>query len=256
MLIVALPAVEVLWNSVPPPTALTAVPAWLLTVALPAVEVPKNFVVPPNAPFTVPPLLLSVALAAVEVPKNCVVPLVTLLTVAPLLENAVRAPAVAPLVKVMVPNWLAPFTAVTKFCVMPELFAIPVPLSVSVSVGLAVIVNALAPALNVIPLTCVPAESESAVVPDVANVAVSAAPFGTEPPTQFVPAFQRLLPGAAFHVSLPAKASPEWRSASSATPRMGRREWMPRVSGRGFPERPAAARPRLNCFRCAVMTHA
>ena len=45
----------------------------------------------------------------------------------------------------------------------------PTPLMVNVNVGLAVIVNALAPALNTMPLTSVLADRETAVVLEVAK---------------------------------------------------------------------------------------
>ena len=45
----------------------------------------------------------------------------------------------------------------------PELFVMPVPLMVSVNVGLAVMVKALAAALNTMPFTSVLAEIETAV---------------------------------------------------------------------------------------------
>ena len=56
---------------------------------------------------------------------------------------------------------------------IPELFVMPTPLMVNVNVGLAVIVNALAPELNTMPLTSVLAERETPVVFERANVAVS-----------------------------------------------------------------------------------
>jgi hypothetical protein len=65
-----------------------------------------------------------------------------------------------------------------KLWVSPELLVIPVPLRVSVSVGLAVMVKALAIELNTMPLTCVLAEIETAVVLLASKVAVSAAALG------------------------------------------------------------------------------
>ena len=80
----------------------------------------------------------------------------------------------------------------------------PMPGIVSVSVGLMAIVNALAPALNTIPSTCVLADIETLVILEETNVAVSAAPLGTTMGVQFAALFQFPLPGLRFHVALPA----------------------------------------------------
>jgi len=81
----------------------------------------------------------------------------------------------------------------------------PAPLRVNVNVGLAVIVNALASALNTMPLTSVLAERDTPVVLEEANVAVSAEPLGGPPAVQLVAVFQSPVAGLAFHVALPAK---------------------------------------------------
>lgn len=98
----------------------------------------------------------------------------------------------------------APSTAVTKFWAVPELFVTPTPPMVKVNVGLAVIVNALAPALNMRPFTSVLVASETSVVLERSNVAVSAGPFGTVGGVQLAGLFQLPSVGLRFHVALPA----------------------------------------------------
>ena len=132
------------------------------------------------------------------------------LAVAPLLVNVISGPpatvfAAALLVNTIVPKLPAPSVAVTKFGLVAELFVGPTPLMVNVNVGLAVMVNALAPELNTMPLTSVFAESETLVILEVAKVAVSDAPLGTVVGVQFVAVFQSPVAGLAFHVALPAK---------------------------------------------------
>ena len=61
---------------------------------------------------------------------------------------------------------------------------------VNESVGLAVIVNALAPELKTMPLTSVNNERETPITFETANVAVSAGPLGTVLGVQFVAVFQ------------------------------------------------------------------
>src|SRR5206468_3826988 len=91
-----LAAVEVLSNSVKPPSAPLTVPLLLLTLALPAVEVSEKIVSPPPALLpTTAPLLLMVPLPAVEVLRNSVMPPVVALSALPLLVNTVMLPAVA-----------------------------------------------------------------------------------------------------------------------------------------------------------------
>ena len=114
------------------------VPPFAISVALPAVEVVSNSVWPPFAPLTMPPLLVIVAVPAVEL-SNAVVPPCAPLTVPPRLVKLVEFPAVALFVKNIVPA-PAPFVSVTKFCVVPELLVMPGPLIVSVVCGLAVMV--------------------------------------------------------------------------------------------------------------------
>ena len=119
------------------------------------------------------------ALPALELSKNCVMPPGASLASGPLSVMRVPFPAVAPFVNCIVPCCVPLISvAVTKFCVTPELFVMPAPLTVNVNVGTAVIVNALAPALNTMPFTSVLAERETLVVLDVANVAVSEGPLG------------------------------------------------------------------------------
>jgi hypothetical protein len=88
--------------------------------------------------------------------------------------------------------------------VIPELFVIPTPLTVNVNVGLAVIVNGLAPALKTMPLTSVPAEMETPVMLEDANVAVSADALGGPPADQLPAVCQFPVAGLAFHLALPA----------------------------------------------------
>src|SRR5439155_23156089 len=82
---------------------------------------------------------------------NCVTPPIPPKTVAPLLVKEVMLPAVALLLNNISPLLPAPSTAVTKFCVIPELLVMPVPLRVNVTVGLTVIVKeCVSKAVNVI----------------------------------------------------------------------------------------------------------
>src|SRR5207248_1989634 len=123
---------------------LPAAPVPLLrtfTLAVPPREPLENRIEPPPAPLAVPPLAINVALPAVEVLKNCVRPPTPPKTVAPLLVKEVMLPAVALLLNNISPLLPAPSTAVTKFCVIPELLVMPVPLRVNVTVGLTVIVK-------------------------------------------------------------------------------------------------------------------
>jgi hypothetical protein len=79
----------------------------------------------------------------------------------------------------------------------------PTPLMVNVNAGLAVIVNALAPELNTRPLTSVFDETETPVILEEANVAVSAGPLGGPPAVQFAGVFQSPVAGLASQVALP-----------------------------------------------------
>src|SRR6476661_2149777 len=65
-------------------------------------------------------------------------------------------------------------------------------------------VKALAPELKMIWATSVSAESETAVVLDVPNVATSAEPFGTVFGVQLPALFHLSVVGFKFHVALPA----------------------------------------------------
>src|ERR1700680_1990922 len=117
----------------------------------------------------------------------------------------VKLPAVALLLKTILPRPANAPTAVTKCCVTPELFVMPTPLMVKTNAGLAVIVKLLASGLNTIVFTWVLAERETPVQFERANVAVLAAPLGTVAGVQFVAVFQSALPGLRFHVALPPR---------------------------------------------------
>jgi hypothetical protein len=212
LVIVALPAVEVPKNPVMPAIAPLTVPLLLVIMALPAVEVSKNSVWPPFAPLTVPALLVIVALPAVEVLANSMRPPAKPLTMAPLLRKEVMLPAVALFVKFIVPWSPDPSTAVTKFCVIPESLLMPKGLTAALMVnalsGSTVMVNELAPELKWIANTVIVAAEviETPVVLETPNVATSDDPLGNP-----VLGFQLLLlsqlpsTGVASHVALPAK---------------------------------------------------
>ena len=79
LMMLAVPAVELLLNCVLPPKAVKLLGLGanllpLVIVAPLALEVSPKVVVAPLAPLTVLPLLVIAALPAVEVPKNCVKP--------------------------------------------------------------------------------------------------------------------------------------------------------------------------------------
>ena len=244
LVIVALPAVELSENSVKPPLAPLTVLPLLVIVALTALVVSLKCKKPPTAPLTVPPLLVIVELPAVEVSKNSVKAGLNPLTVLPLLViaelpavepllknnvppdpapmrgalfvNTVMLPAVALLKKEIDPLPPPPLTAVTKFWEIPELLVMPVPLMVSVNVGLAVIVKALPDGLKTMLFTSVLAESETPVIVDRPKVAVSAELLGTVAGVQLAAVFQSPVPGAVSHVALPAKAGPADSMSESA----------------------------------------
>ena len=113
-------------------------------------------------------------------------------------ENEVKLPAVALFMKMISPG------PAVKFCTIPELLVMPLPLIVTVGAWL-MSVNGLAPVLNTIPFTSVSAEKNTFFVPENANVAVSAAPFGIVAGVQFAAVFHVPEPGFAFQVALPAK---------------------------------------------------
>lgn len=105
--------------------------------------------------------------------------------------NAVELPAVAVKLKVISPFLEEP-ALITKSCMVPELFVMPVPLMLSESIEPEVIVKPLAPESKAIPLTCVSAERETDVWLLVANVAIS---FGTVIGIQLAASFQSLETG-------------------------------------------------------------
>ena len=91
---------------------------------------------------------------------------------------------------------------------IPELFVMPTPLMLKKGLdpmGLAVIVNALAPALNTMPLTSVLSERETPLILENAKVAVSAGLLGGPPAVQLAAVFQSPVAGVASQVALPAK---------------------------------------------------
>src|SRR5216683_895655 len=133
-------------------------------------------------------MIVKMPLPALEVSrKNIPVPLLTPLTLKLLLSSAVA----------LFMNCIVP-PAATKFWVVPELFVIPTPLRVNRNVGPAVIVKALAPALNVMPFTSVLAERETAVRLLVAKLDVSDAPLGTVAGDQLLAVFQSPVAGFPF----------------------------------------------------------
>jgi hypothetical protein len=144
-------------------------------------------------------------LPALELSKNCVMPPSESLDGGPLLVKTVRFPTVALFLNCIIPRVPVISAVVTRFWVVPELFAIPAPLTVNVNMGPAAILNALAPGLNTMLFTCVLAEIETPVVLEDANVAVSEGPLGMVGGVQFAAWFQSLVGGLVFHVALPAK---------------------------------------------------
>src|SRR5438105_2406144 len=116
-------------------------------------------------------MLVKVALPAVALRRNNVRPKSALLV------KDVLLPAVALLVNIISARD-EPELAVTKFCLFPELFVMPVPLMYSKNEGFTVMVNALAPELNMIwPTSALLESSETEVVFDRSNVATSDNPF-------------------------------------------------------------------------------
>ena len=153
-----------------------------MTVALPAVEVAPNFK---------PALLVKLALPAVALSPK---------VMSPVLVKCVKLPAVALFRKFITVG------PETKFWVIPELFVMPTPLMVNEKKGL-VIVNALAPGLNTMPLTSVVAEMTGRLILEVANVAVSAGPLGGPLATQLAAVFQSVLAGACLPGGAPGEAA-------------------------------------------------
>jgi hypothetical protein len=112
VVIKALPAVEPVSNTMVAPPAPLTLPPSLRKVASPAVEVLRNV----NSPS-----LLKVALPALELPAK---------TIAPVFVNEVELPAVALFVKMIYPG------PGVKFCTIPELLVMPLPLIVTVGAWL------------------------------------------------------------------------------------------------------------------------
>jgi hypothetical protein len=112
------------------------------------------------------------ALPAVDRLKNFIEP--------PSLKiDTLLPPAVALLENTIVPIFPEASLSASKDCARHELFVMPVPLMVSVSPGLAVMLYGFVAAeVNVMPLTSVLAEMETLVVVEKPNVATSAGPFG------------------------------------------------------------------------------
>ena len=148
------------------------------------------------------PSLLKVALLALELPAKAI---------APPLVNEVKLPAVALFAKTICPE------PGVKFCTIPELLVMPLPLMVTVGAWL-MSVNGLAPALNTIPFTSVSAEKNTFFVAENANVAVSVAPLGIVAGVQFAAVFHVPEPGFVFQVALPAKAAVATKNRSITTP--------------------------------------
>ena len=147
---------------------------------MPAVEVAPNFK---------PALLVKLALPAVALSPK---------VMSPVLVKCVKLPAVALFRKFITVG------PETKFWVIPELFVMPTPLMVNEKKGL-VIVNALAPGLNTMPLTTVVCAMTGSVILEVANLAVFVAPLGGPPAVQLLALFQFISTGLANQVALPAK---------------------------------------------------
>src|SRR5438552_2744440 len=196
-------------------------PPLVVIEALPAVEPVSNAMIAPPAPLTLPPSLIKVASPAVEVLRkvnspsllNVALPALELppKAIAPVFVNEVKLPAVALFVKMICPG------PGVKFCTIPELLVMPLPLMVTVGAWL-MNVNGLAPALNTIPFTSVSAAKNTLLLLENANVAMSAAPLGIVAGVQFAAAFQFPELGFALQVALPAKAAVAAKNRSMMTP--------------------------------------
>src|SRR5205807_9157300 len=92
--------------------------------------------------------------------------------------------------------------AVTKFCIVAELFDSPLPLMFNISEAGTLTLHALAPGLNTTLLTCVVAEMETAVILEISDVAVSEGPLGRVAGVNCARLFQSLSPGLAFDGAL------------------------------------------------------
>ena len=177
-------------------------PSLAIKIALFAVEVSKNSVELPEQ------LLMKVPWAALELSKNSILPAVSGSEV---VVKTVRSPAVALFVNWITPGGPKPYPPLaTKFCMISELLLIPTPLIRKVEGNepklIAVIVNGLAPALNIMALTSkVPSSRSTLVILEAANVAVSPGPKGIVAGVQLEAMNQRPLAGLRFHVALPPK---------------------------------------------------
>src|SRR5262249_5013562 len=197
------PAVELLKNETPDEEPRTSVPPRRLKILLPAVELSKNETFDPWARSTVAPKRLKVAVSAVEVPKNWTWLINVCGAVPPRSVKTVPLPAVESSLNTITP-WLSRCVAVTvKFCVTPELFVIPAPLTVKVTFAV-VVLKLLAPGLNTKLLTSVLADREISAVFERSNIATSSGPFGMVLGVQFSAVFQSLLIGVMLQVALPA----------------------------------------------------
>jgi len=193
LVIVALPAVEVLSNSVvPPPPA--ELPGLLTNIAVAAVEDDPSKLTEPPKPFVaVPPLSVKVALPALEeVPsKNIALELPPVL-LAPFTVYRVIVPAVDVFPSKKMKLAFPAISAATKPWATPELLVMPGPWMVRLWLGAIVMLNGLvAAALKIISLTWTLEEIPTAVkLFAKLNVATSPEPFGTVFGAQCVAVFQ------------------------------------------------------------------
>src|SRR5439155_16378035 len=95
----------------------------------------------------------------------------------------------------------------------------PLPLIVRVATGSGLIVNALALGSKTMPLISVLDKSETAVVSDVAKVAVSLGPLGTVGGAQLAAVFQSPSVGFRLHVALPPNAAENGNRQARRKPR-------------------------------------
>jgi len=118
----------------PPPE-----PPLAINVALLASLLSKKKVWPPELPRPDPPPLVMVALPAFDESWKFVTPPGSWLVLEPSLVKAVMLPAVAVPVKF---SDAPPPTKVSKFCIIPEEFVMPLPLMVNTPKGSTLIVKA------------------------------------------------------------------------------------------------------------------
>lgn len=136
--------------------------------------------------------------------------------------NVVRVPAVALLLKFIVASPTCP--PISKFCMMPELFSIPLPMSDRLPLVPMVMVNALALELNVMLSTRTFSRVETSVTLETSKVAISLGPLGTVCGIQFAAVFQSGLTGLRFQVALPAEANCATSGESSVMSRTDGRD--------------------------------